>query len=152
MKCWRNCSVRAVAIIIKNYVLFSIHDEVFLIYTATNIGCTEGEVRLVGGTSNAEGRVEICLRNEWGTVCDQMWDVTDASVVCRQLGLAFTGKMSYLRPKLNPEFPNGKEEGMKLLPLSISCKIAMLVCSNLDVFHLEETSMHSDAPFIVPEI
>ena len=109
MKYWRNCytcSVRAVAIIIKNYVLFSIHDEVFLIYTATNIGCTEGEVRLVGGTSNAEGRVEICLRNEWGTVCDQMWDVTDASVICRQLGLASTGKMSYL-PKtksLNPEF------------------------------------------------
>ena len=55
------------------------------------LGCTEGEVRLVGGTSNAEGRVEICLRNEWGTVCDQMWDVIDASVVCRQLGLSFTG-------------------------------------------------------------
>ena len=48
-------------------------------------------MRLAGGTSNAEGRVEICLRNEWGTVCDQMWDVTDASVVCRQLGLATTG-------------------------------------------------------------
>ena len=55
------------------------------------IGCTEGEVRLVGGTSNAEGRVEICLRNEWGTVCDQMWDVIDARVACRQLGLASTG-------------------------------------------------------------
>ena len=45
----------------------------------------------MGGTSNAEGRVEICLRNEWGTVCDQMWDVTDARVVCRQLGLASIG-------------------------------------------------------------
>ena len=55
------------------------------------IGCTEGEVRLVGGTSNAEGLVEICLRNEWGTVCDQMWDVTDARVTCRQLRLASTG-------------------------------------------------------------
>ena len=45
----------------------------------------------MGGTSSVEGRVEICLRNEWGTVCDQMWDVIDASVVCRQLGLPFTG-------------------------------------------------------------
>ena len=46
----------------------------------------EGSVRLVNGESPHEGRVEILLRERWGTVCDDGWAQPDADVTCRQLG------------------------------------------------------------------
>ena len=54
--------------------------------------CTTGQLQLVGGTSPNEGRVEICVNNVWGTVCDNSWENTDASVVCRQLGYFTQGQ------------------------------------------------------------
>lgn len=44
------------------------------------------EVRLVDGDTEHSGRVEIRYRGEWGIICDDKWDINDATVICRMLG------------------------------------------------------------------
>uniref|UniRef100_A0AAQ4P3S8 Neurotrypsin n=1 Tax=Gasterosteus aculeatus aculeatus TaxID=481459 RepID=A0AAQ4P3S8_GASAC len=63
--------------------------------------CHQGAVRLAGGSSGNNGRVEVYLNGQWGAICDTHWTDRDASVICGQLGLGQIGtalQHSYFGP------------------------------------------------------
>ena len=56
--------------------------------------CIDGRVRLVNGSLNQEGRVEVCVNGVWGSICGIGWGTSDARVVCKQLGYPDTGMIA----------------------------------------------------------
>ena len=55
--------------------------------------CTDGDVRVVGGPSPRVGRVEVCVKNIWGTICNTTWNFMSAAIICKQLGYSSYGNM-----------------------------------------------------------
>ena len=80
-----------------------------LLIIATNTlmsDCADGDVRLVGGDTEYEGRVEVCINRAWGTICSRgyngwwwyhyySWGSPDSNVVCRQLEHMELGTIQY---------------------------------------------------------
>lgn len=59
-------------------------------------GKRSGSVRLVSADGFSDrGRVEIFIRGEWGTVCDDLFTRKAGTVVCRQLG--FTTALAVMK-------------------------------------------------------
>ena len=62
-------------------------------HTEEPLVCEDGDVRLVDGATPYEGRVEICLNNQLGSVCSNEWSFKDALVLCRQAGFPGAGML-----------------------------------------------------------
>ena len=74
---------------------FHTHTHTHISVSNSSFECESGDVRLVDGLNQYQGRVELCINGVWGTVCDDFWDNSDAEVVCGMLGHGRNSKPSH---------------------------------------------------------
>lgn len=71
----------------------------YLIIAASN-QCNDGDVRLLDGIIEQEGRPEVCVDGVWGSICDASWSISDSYVMCLSLGYSGSASMyTYLHYK-----------------------------------------------------
>ena len=65
--------------------LHIVHRDTLYFCSFTTDVCIDGDIRVIGGDTIYSGRAEICIDGQFGTICDENWDNTDAVVFCSQL-------------------------------------------------------------------
>ena len=60
----------------------------------TPIECDENDIRILDGTREWNGRLEVCLGGHWGGVCEDEFEDIDAAVACRNLGYLYESETS----------------------------------------------------------
>ena len=70
---------------------------------------------LVNGSNQFEGRVEVYVNGQWGTVCEDWWNLQDAAVACQQLGYGYP--VDAIR-----QAPFGSNENIPILLDNLDCR------------------------------
>ena len=99
-----------------------------------------------------EGRVEIFYKGEWGTVCDDSWDLRDAIVVCRQLGYT-----TAVRRSIDAEFGQGTGRIWRDNVLCRGTESMLSSCSasywgNNDCYHSDDSGVVCASKFNFPYV
>lgn len=78
-------------------------------------------IRLLGGKTPTEGRLQVKINEEWGTVCNYAWNIKNAALICHQLGLA-----------LNPNDWNLERSEVPMAGISERIVLSNVQCENYD--------------------
>ena len=121
-----------------------------------SLNFVDGNLRLVDGRESNEGRLEIFHDREWGTICDDYWDRSEADLSCRLLGYAGAAedwgeyRTAYFGPGTGPIVLDnlacrGDESGLLQCPRHNELAIREHNCT-----HREDVSLRcSEAPWLV---
>lgn len=90
-------------------------------------------VQLVGGDHRCKGRVEVLQGDEWGTVCDDGWDMNDVAVVCRELGCG-AAKKTTSGTLFGPVAPKDQKVLIQMVRCS-GMEESLSQCEGEDVFN-----------------
>lgn len=90
--------------------------------------CLDGELRLVNGSDEREGRLEICFNRAWGTICRDEFNQTEATVACGQLGFSREGAVLHTYIMIN----------RICMICTIAISYGMCVCTDIDIYTIRQ--------------
>lgn len=88
---------------------------IIYMFSVPNATSSAPTVRLVGGLTTAQGRVQVNYNGYWGSICDDSWDDRDAKVICKMLGFSrlvcktygcCSSEWKHLRNKMTLKYAN----------------------------------------------